>query len=596
MDNRPVILLAYANSPDARLEYLATEIEEIQKQLGKRDNQLKIFPVYTATIPKLRQALAEVKDKTVAFMYSGHAGELQIETAGDALSAIGLANELSQCPNLKLVLINGCSSRGHIPHLIDRQIPLVIATEAPINDKAATIFSSTFWKEISEDNTVANAFELGLQNAQNYRTSPIIKITGPGDEVSRSLDTGTAEPGVPWVLRAITPEEAEWSITDSIKAFENAPDYQTNQLMTETLYREFAKSDEAINDMIDFSAARAEIYAKFPQFITKYIHDLCAPPAPQQDSFQQSGDSFSQPDMRRLKKMSDFFKVLKELIKAITLAEVRELLLRQPKTVLPESLAVLSDQTQPSPYSGMTTSVDGINLLKKTDADDVLVKELLDIDQRILFAADQFFTETITRIAKAEKLGAPDYEKMHPKQAGQQCELAEARLSELLAQLIFIKDYTFITIKNMIVYKDRTQSFPSYGFALSTYKWTDYRQLDPSDSKEKKPTQSAPDNHCILVIPKTGDESQELTNLHYLNLSPFLIDNNVLYDKAQIPNISFCDDLLPEQIVYKTFYGPTNLEYVIHKQSPNIITQRFYQNLRAQFDHFGKLLGSKIAV
>lgn len=596
MDNRPVILLAFANSPDARLEYLATEIAEIQSQLGKRDNQLKIFPIYTATIPKLRQALTEVKDKTVAFMYSGHAGELQIEMAGDALSAIGLANELSQCPNLKLVLINGCSSRGHIPHLIDKHIPLVIATEAPINDKAATIFSSTFWKEMSEDNTVANAFELGLQNAQNYRNATIVKIAGPGDDISRSLDTGAAEPGVPWILRTSTPEEAEWSITDSIKAFEQAPDFQTNQLLTETLYREFAKSDEAIDDMIDFSAARAEIYAKFPQFITKYIHDLCAPPAPRQDSFLQADDSFTKPDMRRLKKMGDFFKVLKELTKAITLAEVRELLLRQPQVELPKSLVTLGTQTQQSPYSSMTTSVDGINLLKRTGTDDVLVRELLAIDQRVLLAADQFFTDTITRIAKSENPSAPDYAKMHPKQASQQCELAEARLSDLLAQLIFIKDYTFITIKNMIVYKDRTRALPSYGFALSTYKWTDYRQLDPLDTKEKKPTQSAPDNHCILVIPKTGDELQELNNLHYLNLSPFLIDNNVLYDKAQIPNISFCDNLLPEQMVYKTFYVPTTSEYVIHKQSASVATQRFYQNLRAQFDHFGTLLGSKIAV
>lgn len=596
MDRKPVIVLAYANNPDARLEYLATEIEEIQKHLGKRDDKLKILPIYTATIPKLRQALSEVKDNTVAFMYSGHAGELQIETAGDALSAIGLANELSQCPNLRLVLINGCSSRGHIPLLIDKQIPLVIATEAPINDKAATIFSSTFWKEISEDNTVANAFELGLHNAQNYRTLPILKITGPGDEISRSLDTGAAEPGVPWVLRASAPEEAEWSITDTIKAFEKAPDFQTNQLLTETLYREFAKSDEAINDMIDFSAARAEIYAKFPQFITKYVHDLCAPPAPRQESFLQADDSFTRPDMRRLKKMADFFKVLKELIKAITLAEVRELLLRKPQVVLPESLALLGSQTQASPLSSVRISVDGIDLLKKTNADDVLVRQLLDIDQQVLFAADRFFTDTSARIAKAEKLGAPDYEKMHPKQAGQQCELAEARLSALLTQLTFLKDYTFITIKNMIVYKNRTQSFPSYGFALSTYKWTDYRQLDPSDTKEKKPTQSAPDNHCILVIPKTGDESKELNNLHYLNLSPFLIDNNVLYDKAQIPNISFCDNLLPEQMVYKTFYVPSSSEYVIHNQSANEATRRFYQNLRAQFDHFGTLLGSKIAV
>lgn len=596
MDNRPILILAYANSPDARLDYLATEIDEIQRHLGKRDNQLKILPIYTATIPKLRQALTEGKDRTVAFMYSGHAGELQIETAGDALSAIGLAIELSQCPNLKLVLINGCSSRGHIPHLIEKQIPLVIATEAPINDKAAAIFSSTFWKEISEDNTVANAFELGRQNAQNYRTSPIEKITGPGDEIARSLDTGNGGSGTPWILSASTPEEEEWSITDAIKAFEKGPDFQTNRLLTETLYREFAKTDEAINDLIDFSAARGEIYSKFPQFVTKYIHDLCAPPAPRLGTFQQADDSFTEPDLKRLKKMADFFKVLKELIKAITLAEVRELLLRQPQVQLPDSLAVLCDLTQQSPYSGMTTSVDGINLLLQTDGDKVLVRELLSINQQVLLAADQFFTDTIARIVKAEKPGAPDYEKIHPKQAGQQCELAEARLSELLTQLIFMKDYTFITIKNMIVYKDRTRALPSYGFALSTYKWTDYRQLDPLDTKEKKPTQSAPDNHCILVIPKTGDELKELNNLHFLNLSPFLIDNNVLYDKAQIPNISFCDNLLPEKIVYKTFYVPTTLEYVIDKQSANEATRRFYQNLKAQFDHFGTLLGIKIAV
>ncbi len=595
MDNRPVIILAYANSTESPLGYLATEIEEIQRQLGKRDYQLKILPIYTATIPKLRQALAECKDRTVAFMYSGHAGDLQIETAGDALSAIGLANELSQCPILKLVMINGCSSAGHVSHLLNKQIPVVIATEAPINDKAATIFSATFWKEMSEDNTVANAFQLALNNAQNYRTTPILKLTGPSDEVSRSLDTGKSDNDTPWILKTTNSDDDEWSITDAIREFQHAPEFKTNKLLTDTLYREFSKTDETINDLSDFSAARGEIYSKFPQFITKYIHDLCAPPAPRQGSFVQVDDSFSEPDVKRLKKMSDFFKVLKELLKSITLAEVRELLIREPEVELPESLAILCDLTKRSPFSGMTTSVDGINLLKKTDTTKVMVKDLLNLDQQVLLGTEQVFFDIKVRIEKAEKLGAPDYEKMHPKQAGQQCELAEARLSELLTQLIFLKDYTFVTIKNMIVYKDRTRLVPSYGFALSTYKWTDYRQLDPLDTKEKITDQTAPDNHCVLLIRKTGEVLQELNTLRYLNLSPFLIDNNVLYDKAQIPNISFCDDLLPDQIIYRTFYVPSNSEYVIHKQSDSETTRRFYHNLRAQFDHFGTLLGMKIA-
>jgi hypothetical protein len=585
----PVIVLAFANSTDTNqkhLQYLGDEIKALMALIGKNQD-IEIHPIPKASISDIQLEIKNHKDRIVAFMYSGHAGQLQIETNGHAMSAIGLANELSACRDLKLVLLNGCSSDGHIPHLLSQKIPILITTEAPIEDKAATNFSATFWKEIIESNTVENAFELGRQNAQNYRMAPIAKITGNAEDISRGLDTGKNSSGVPWILKTSQPEDKEWSISDAIREIRQAPAFETNRFLKETLYRELAKTDEEINDLDDFDAAETEIYSRFPQFITKYIHDLCAAPAPTQDSFSQaSNDYFTEPDLRRLKKMADFFTVLKELVKALTFAEIREALLRKPATTLPSHLTQLNNQLE---KVSMGTITEGISFLKGRD--EVLVKELESLDSRILLEADKFFREVSDRIETSEDPGVPNYQKLHPKQTGQLCEQAETWLSELLTQLLFIADYKFTTIKNIIVYKNRTSTYPSYGFKLSTYKWARPDKYDPSDSKERVLERQTPDNHCILIVRNTKDLFEELNKDLYLNLSPFLIDNNVLYDKAQIPDISFCEIALSEEFIYKRLHEPSADRYPIKNKADSEDTRRFYQDLKKQFDHFVKLLG-----
>lgn len=442
MDKKPVIILAFANDSQPslpHLAYLADEIKAVQSHLGRRDDQVKIISIYKATIPDLSEVIEEYKDRIVAFMYSGHSEQLQIDTAGDAMSAIGLANELGVCPELKLVLINGCSSKGHMPYLLQNQIPYIIATEAPIDDKAAAFFSATFWKELSENNTVGNAFELGLRNAQKYRTSPIIKRTGTKEEISRSLDTGENESDIPWLLETSLPGTAEWSLSDAIREFQQAPAFQTNKLLTETLYQEFAERDVAINRRTDYYAAEYLIFSKFPPFITKYIHDLCATQVPSQASFAQTNDYFIEPDLRRLIKMTEFFRVLKELVKSMTLAEIREELLRYPNSKLPDNLDLRNDQDKNN--LNMATIVAGINFLKGTQK--VLVKEITGIDQKVLLDTDKFFRKIIARIEKTEKLGAKDYEKLHPKQASESCKEAEAKSERIIDPVHFFRNLPF---------------------------------------------------------------------------------------------------------------------------------------------------------
>ena len=593
MDKRPVIILAFANDSQSPLTYLAEEIKAVQSHLGKRDNQVKIIPLYKATIPDLRREIKEYKDRIVAFMYSGHSGQLQIDTADDAMSAIGLANELGVCPELKLVLINGCSSNGQVPHLMQKQVPYILTTEAPINDKAAAIFSATFWKELSEDNTVENAFELGRLNVENYSETSsrdILKIKTT-EESRGSLDTGQNKSAIPWIFKTSLPEGTEWSLSDAIREFQQTPAFQTNKLLTETLYREFAKSGDEIADLDDFAAAETEIYSKFPQFITKYIHDLCATPVETtQAGFSQTNenDYFTEPNLKRLKKMIDFFMVLKELVKSITLSEIREELLRPSASMLPRSLTPLYDQTQ---RVSMAATVGGIGYLQGNT--ELLVRELTSIDPQVLLQADEFFEEIGARVAKSENLGAADYERLHPNQASLLCEKAEAQLSEVLTQLIFLEHYKFVTIKNIIVYKNRTNSQPSYGFKLSTYKWARADKYNPADSKEKILEQQVPDNHCILVVRNTKDLFGELNKGQYLNLSPFLIDNNVLYDKAQIPDISFCEAAPSGDFVYKRLNEPSIDNPPINNKSDNDDNRRFYKDLKTQFDHFNLLLDNQ---
>ena len=103
------------------------------------------------------------------FLYSGHAGgdRLLLES-GDAQAA-GVAALLGRCPNLKIVVLNGCSTAGQVKALIDAGVPSVIATSAPIGDETAKRFAIQFFTELSKNRrNIRESFGLALDAAQVY--------------------------------------------------------------------------------------------------------------------------------------------------------------------------------------------------------------------------------------------------------------------------------------------------------------------------------------------------------------------------------------------------------------------------------------------
>ncbi len=575
MDKRPAIVLAYANNQESRLAHLVKEMTDTGDELLKIDYEVKIITIYDADIEKIRTKIDEYKESIVAFMFSGHSGQLAIKTTGHAMSAIGLANCLAACPALKLIFINGCSSAGQIEHFKQTRASNYIFTESPIEDQAASDFATTFWKRMALENTIDEAFEIAFRNAQAFngniksqKSRFLDEFEPKGDDLNK------------WILSQN--ENEEWSLRDEINAFNEKPAFEVNKLLKRTLHAELSKTERDIRGIKDFDSARGEIYAKFPQFFSKYIHDLCAPPPPQ-STMSNEDDSYSYPNLKRLKKIIDFYLVIKEITKALTLAEIRENLISQETADFAFSDSWLTDDVE--------NVIFGINWLRSAGKQTVFTQELISLDLKIFLESAQYFEETKKQVALSEKPDTPGNEKLSPKQLQAYCEKAEFHLVELLKEVIFIKNYKLVTIKQMTVYKNRAYEEVVFGFSLFSYEATDFNRNDPKEFIEEEIKLMAPDTFSILLIRKIDpDMTESLSTGKYLNLSPFLIDNNTLFDKAKIPNISFWESIENDSITYKTFYVPDQTKLRIKEDLDDPSKNRFYDNLKLQFDHFFSLI------
>ncbi len=165
MSARPVILLAF--SYDAEENPLPEVYEELKT----------VVSVFEGTdfVPeqkwKVRQKNIEdvfqkYKDELRIFHFSGHAGKsvLQVnqdEYTAKIIFAEGLSGSVGLfCQGLKLVFLNGCSTRDQAEFFLKNGVCAVIATTKPVRDKVARAFAIRFY-----ENFTGAQFDLNLQQA-----------------------------------------------------------------------------------------------------------------------------------------------------------------------------------------------------------------------------------------------------------------------------------------------------------------------------------------------------------------------------------------------------------------------------------------------
>lgn len=167
-----VLFLAFANSQKNPLPTLSLEEDGVYSMLVERQKQgqFLIHRDSYSNLAKINKYLGHFQDDLTLFLYSGHAGETTLLLGEEKANAKGIALQLKKSARkgkLKMVILNGCSTGGQVTQLLEVGVPVVIATNASVNDRSATEFSLRFFYCLLEKRmTIKDAFEEAIGPAQ----------------------------------------------------------------------------------------------------------------------------------------------------------------------------------------------------------------------------------------------------------------------------------------------------------------------------------------------------------------------------------------------------------------------------------------------
>ena len=173
------VLLTFADDQSAHLDLLKAESRDIRAALRPLEKKefIKIQCEESMTADELTAFLLDLKDEITLFHYGGHAGGAALRLEDADANAKGIARLLAEQQNLKLVFLNGCSTRGQVETLFAAGVKAVVATSTPIADPKAKDFAVAFYDALANKRTIRRAFDIAKGVLEmKYRSTPTIEI------------------------------------------------------------------------------------------------------------------------------------------------------------------------------------------------------------------------------------------------------------------------------------------------------------------------------------------------------------------------------------------------------------------------------------
>ncbi|HKI17758.1 MAG TPA: CHAT domain-containing protein, partial [Isosphaeraceae bacterium] len=212
--DRPVVFLAFA---DARSDLTSLKVEgwSLKDQFDELKQRGVIADVVVeekASLERIYSVFQKYRDRIALFHFGGHADgdRLLLQSAFEPRPAYadGLATLLGQQRGLKLVFLNGCSTRSQVKRLLDAGVPAVIATARPIDDRVATEFAVAFYQALTtgyrnENRQVTGCCSLGTAFAEAQGMIKAARGGNPRDLVAAmpTHEDITDDDGFPWVVQ-----------------------------------------------------------------------------------------------------------------------------------------------------------------------------------------------------------------------------------------------------------------------------------------------------------------------------------------------------------------------------------------------------------
>ncbi|MEZ4687782.1 MAG: CHAT domain-containing protein [Bacteroidia bacterium] len=229
------VFVAVPQSPEqVQLDYLNAERDEIGKHIfdakdrfGRVTARMRSEAVTHASVTELLRR-DEHRNELTIFHYAGHANGEQLFFQDSAADANGLAELLSQLPQLKLVFLNGCETLEQIDGLLERGVKAVLATSRPINDAMARVLSAAFYRALAQGKNLGDAFKEAQEETRSY---PRDLVNKTGNRFSNAPQAGGQAGNVfDWGLYAREDADLEWKLTQLLpdpegEMFDNLRDF-----------------------------------------------------------------------------------------------------------------------------------------------------------------------------------------------------------------------------------------------------------------------------------------------------------------------------------------------------------------------------------
>ncbi len=542
----PVIFLAFANDRGNQLDQLVEEEKELLKTLDsykdKNQNTFLVKHTSFATINDITDALKKYRRDIVLFHYSGHADSEGLFLEGEKAQSAGLAEFLGKCPQLKLVVLNGCSTGEQVKVLQKEGVKAVIATSAPIGDVTAKEFASDFYQELISKKTIAEAYEEAISETK-ARKKDLEEHRGI------LLEEGALPPGPLWGL--FGKEDA----LQQDMSLPPLPEFKPNELLVNTLWYAMAKYIKAIGRLkekeeeiggtkLSLAKRRNTLLKYLASPISSPLKKLLASGPDEEDADEELLNTLGP---KRLAQLIFIHDLLIELVAFILIAELGDILgqkgASQPelsdesKKMLGEFFKLNAEQRNDYNFFPLIR-----NLLKLFADNKIegLVKEIQ--EQAAIFNEDHdfFFASKQIELIKQELKN----EKATQAEIEQYCIEAEEFLAVILKELAFLSLYTMTSVKDIKVLKYRFLNTPKFIHKIEKLGTSLEEELpDRLDNRylDAYSVLIFESNYLRKVVEDPDEYLVEGESLKFVNLTPFIVDENVMDETSPTVELLFFD-------------------------------------------------------
>jgi hypothetical protein len=568
-----MIFLAFANSRHDPLPSLQEEDDAIYRALAPKAlrQEILLHRDSFATLAKISEYITLFRNHLMIFHYSGHAGRDTLVLEEEMASSGGIAGMLKQCPNIKLVVLNGCSTKPQVQKLLANGVPVVIATSAPVEDMKAMRFGIRFYKALSDQASFKEAFELAI--------SEVVALDGAMEkkvqrDVFLDLDEDLKLTDEPlWGI--YTHEEQEGILSQTLSTKSITPeleDFEINERLLEALWESLSDYSDAIQMLmtksrISVPRKRMAILNSLPAPVAEHLRKLMVPV----EDENQGYDSFS---VTRLKQIVRTYQTVMELVTFTLMAQLWETFFDQGKLdIVEERKANIRTflRLQPSDqevYDYLDLIRNLRDIIEQNQGHYFMeeLKGLLDqIAEQGDFQNAAFFLEVLKVKLSRESVTEGELPEL--------CRRAEESLAQLLSAMAFLSKYALVSVQGIDVRKYRHTPQATFNhIAVELRDLLGGLEVTEFDMKKFM------DNQSILLL--NDDDGS------FLNLTPFIIDVNAFQEKTDVAKIFFVShfDKAKNNYCFKPIYKPEKESEWIY------LSDKKYAIVKKQFDAFKQLL------